>query len=31
MFTVDDVKSGYRVVLHNGDVGICLYERGVYK
>ena len=29
MFTVDDLKTGYRVVLHNGCVGICLYERSI--
>ena len=26
MFTVDDLKPGYRVVLHNGDVGIYFLE-----
>lgn len=26
MFTVDDLKPGYRVVLHNGDVGIYILE-----
>ena len=26
MFTVDDLKPGYRVVLHNGSVGIYVLE-----
>ena len=26
MFTVDDLNPGYRVVLHNGSVGIYVLE-----
>ena len=26
MFTVDDLKSGYRVVLHNKSIGIFMLE-----
>ena len=26
MFTVDDLKPGYRVVLHNGSIGMYILE-----
>ena len=28
MFTVDDLKTGYRVVLHDGRMGIYVLENG---